>query len=141
MKIALSVFRYYFERVERLFQLKQYLHSHSPISFPISHSPIHFLQIAYIFKMLFYFDSTVVNNQMKYYLTAIKRKFMENQCGLQYVDTLWLVVESAFTKISRNFRLWVRLFGTSWCKVIKALWLYGIVQTGKAKKVNVKPSL
>ena len=55
-----------------------------------------------------------------------------------------VLVERSFTKNSRNLKPGARLFGASWWKVVKALWLHEISQvslfllTGGAEVVNAE---
>ena len=63
----------------------------------------HFKQlylVLYIYKLLLYFNSTVINNQIKYYLTTNRGKFLQMQddfymCALQIHN--WPFVETACT--------------------------------------------
>ena len=40
--------------------------------------------------------STVISNQIRNYLTANSKDFLETRHGFQYADLLWLVAERAF---------------------------------------------
>ena len=54
-----------------------------------------------IFKLVLHFNSTVINSQIRHYLTTNRRNFLETQYGFQYADSLpWLVAERAFTRDS-----------------------------------------
>ena len=89
--------------------------------------------VLFIFKLIFYFNSSIISNQIKYYLAINTENFLQVQYGF-YRQTLpihyqlwWLVIERACTKNLRNLISGTWLFGASWWKVIKALSLYEIV--------------
>ena len=54
-----------------------------------------------IFKLILHFNSTIINNHIRHYLTTNRRNFLETQYGFQYADSLpWLVAERTFTRDS-----------------------------------------
>ena len=46
-----------------------------------------------MFKLVLYFDSTVIDDKIWHYLTTSKWNFWEPQCGFEYADSIWLVAE------------------------------------------------
>ena len=76
------------------------------------------------FNLVWYLDTTAINSQIKYYLTANRGNFPEMHYGFYryalLADLLWLVVDRVFTKNSRKAGMW--LFGASLWKIIKVLW-------------------
>ena len=106
--------------------------------------------VSYIFKLVLYFDWVFTNNQIKYYLITIRGDFLPTQCGfyrkLCFPDSLWLAAEWAFIKNSRNLKPGTWLLGESWWEVIRAWWLFEIVQvslfllTGEAEIANAQGS-
>ena len=86
----------------------------------------------YVFKLVLYFNSSIISNQIKYYL-AIKRKnclqiqygFYRHAVQIHY-HLRWLIIERAFTKNSRKLMSGMWLLEASWWKVNKALFLYEI---------------
>ena len=51
---------------------------------------------------------------------------MKSQCGFYYADSQWLAVERVFNLRLQKTKSWK--FETLGCKVIKALWLYQVIQ-------------
>ena len=56
------------------------------------------ISVLHIFKVVLYFDSPVINSQIRYSVTANIESFLESPYGFLYADSLWLVVERAFTR-------------------------------------------
>ena len=89
--------------------------------------------LLYIFKLLLYFNSSIINNQMKYYLAINRSNFLQIQYGfyrhaLQILYQLWwIVIERACTKNSGKLMSGTWLLGASCWEVIRALSLHEIV--------------
>ena len=56
------------------------------------------ISVLHIFKVVLYVDSPVINSQIRYSVTANIESFLESPYGFLYADSLWLVVERAFTR-------------------------------------------
>ena len=89
--------------------------------------------VLYIFRLVLYFNSSIIGNQIKYYLAINRRIFLQIQYGF-YTQSLqihyqlwwWLATERACTKNPRKLMPGTWLLGASWWKFIKALSLYEI---------------
>ena len=90
--------------------------------------------VLHIFKLVLYFNSTIISNQIKYYLVINIGNFLQIQYGFYmhalqiHYELWWLVIGRAcIKKNSKKLMSVTWLFGASWWKLIKALSLYEIV--------------
>ena len=89
--------------------------------------------VLYISKLVLYFNSSIISNQIKYYLAKNRRNFLQIQHGFYrhalqiHYQLWWLANERGCTKNSRKLMPGTGLLGPSSWKVIKALSLYEIV--------------